>query len=78
MSDIDRRKLSTVVERVERLVEEKKGVEESIKEVLAEAKASGLEPKHIRRLVRERAQDPEKARMEEAEYEAYRAAMDMA
>lgn len=75
--DIDRRKLSTVVERVERLKEEAKGTAEAIKEVLAEAKADGLEPKFIRRLVKERAEDQEKRRMEEAEYEAYKAAMGM-
>ena len=75
--EIDKRRLSTFVERIERLDEEAKGIADSKKEVLAEAKSSGLEPKFIKRLVKERAQDQDKVRMEEAEYEAYKAAMGM-
>lgn len=73
--DLNGRKLSTYVERVERLNEEAKGTSEAIKEVLAEAKGEGFEPKYIRRLVKERGQDQDKLKMEEAEYQAYRDAV---
>ena len=42
-----------IVERVERLEEEKKEVAEQIKEVFAEAKANGFDTKTLRKVERE-------------------------
>jgi uncharacterized protein (UPF0335 family) len=44
--------LRLLIERIERLEEEKKGVAEDIKDVYTEAKARGYVPKIIREIVR--------------------------
>lgn len=50
-------RLRLLVERVERLEEEKKGVSEDIKDVYLEAKATGYDPKIMRQVVRLRKMD---------------------
>ena len=56
MSDVGhnsaRDPLRLLIERIERLEEEKKGVAEDIKDVYTEAKARGYVPKIIREIVR--------------------------
>ena len=49
--------LKAIVERVERLEEEKKTIGEDIKEVYAEAKGNGFDAKIIRKVVSIRRQD---------------------
>lgn len=49
--------LRSIVERVERLEEEKREVAEQIKEVFAEAKANGYDTKTLRTVVRLRRMD---------------------
>ncbi|MCI0999186.1 DUF2312 domain-containing protein [Ochrobactrum sp. C6C9] len=49
--------LRAFIERIERLEEEKKTVGEDIKEVYAEAKASGFDPKTMRRIIKLRTMD---------------------
>ena len=44
-------RLRLLVERVERLEEEKKGVTDDIKDVYAEAKAVGYDPKIMRKII---------------------------
>ena len=44
--------LRLLIERIERLEEEKKGVAEDIKDVYSEAKARGYVPKIIREIIR--------------------------
>lgn len=73
--EIDNKRLETFVERVERVADEQKASADDMKEILAEAKASGLEPKYIKRLVKERAMDPEKRQQEDAEWQLYKDAM---
>ena len=51
-------RLRSLVERVERLEEERKGLGSDIKDVYAEAKSAGFDVKVLRRLVAERKQDP--------------------
>lgn len=72
---IETKRLLTIVERTERLMEEQKGLAESIKDIMTEAKSSGLEPKYIKRAIRERSEDSEKRRMGESEYQMYREAL---
>lgn len=49
--------LRQFIERIERLEEEKKGLMADIKDVYAEAKGTGFEPKIMRQIVRMRAMD---------------------
>lgn len=59
-------RLKAFIERIERLEEEKKALTEDIREVYAEAKATGFEPKVMRKLIALRKVDKEK-RIEENE-----------
>ena len=44
--------LKSLIERIERLEEEKRALGEDIKEVYAEAKGTGFEPKIMRQLIK--------------------------
>lgn len=57
--------LKSIVSRIERLESEKKAIADDIKDVYAEAKAIGFDPKILRQVVRIRKQDA--AEREEAE-----------
>jgi uncharacterized protein (UPF0335 family) len=50
--------LRALVERIERLEEDKRAISDDIKDVFAEAKAGGFDVKTIRQVVRLRRQDP--------------------
>jgi uncharacterized protein (UPF0335 family) len=67
--------LRAFIERIERLNEEKKALAEDIKEVYAEAKGNGFDPKIIRKIVSIRAQEPEKRVEEETLIDLYLAAL---
>lgn len=69
--------LKSVIERVERLEEEKKEVMEQIKEVYAEAKANGFDVKILRKIVTMRKKSPDERSEEEAMLETYLMALDM-
>ena len=70
--------LKSIVERIERLEEDKKAIAGDIKEVYAEAKGNGFDTKVLRQIIRIRKQD-HAARMEqEALLELYMAALGMA
>ncbi len=69
--------LKSVIERVERLEEEKKEVMEQIKEVYGEAKANGFDVKILRKIVALRRKSPDERSEEEAVLETYLAALDM-
>jgi uncharacterized protein (UPF0335 family) len=49
--------LKSLIERIERLEEEKRALGEDIKEVYAEAKGTGFEPKIMRQLIKIRKMD---------------------
>ena len=51
--------LKSFIERIERLEDEKRALGEDIKEVYAEAKGSGFEPKIMRQIIRIRKMDKE-------------------
>lgn len=58
-------RLRLLIERVERLEEEKKGISDDIRDVYAEAKAVGYDPKIMRQIVRLRKMNPDdRAEME--------------
>lgn len=60
-----------LVERYERLEEEKKGLLDDMKDVRAEAKGRGYNPKMILRLVKDRKMQKDIRDAERAEYELY-------
>ena len=67
--------LKSIIERVERLEQEKSEIAEQIKEVFAEAKGNGFDVKIIRKVVRIRKQDRAKRQEEEAILDLYLAAI---
>ncbi len=56
-------RLLNIVERIERLEEEKKALSNDVKDIYAEAKSAGFETKVIRRIIARRKKD--QAEMEE-------------
>jgi len=69
--------LKSVVERIERLEEEKKALSGDIKDVYSEAKANGFDTKALRKVVQLRKQDQSQRREEEAILATYMAALGM-
>lgn len=67
--------LKTIVERVEHLEVEKAEIAEQIKEVFAEAKGNGFDPKILRKVIRIRKQDRTKRLEEEAVLDLYLTAL---
>jgi uncharacterized protein (UPF0335 family) len=68
-------RLKTIIERIERLEEDKAAVANDIKEVFAEAKGEGFDVKILRKVVRLRKQDKAKRLEEEAILDLYLAAI---
>lgn len=58
--------LKAVVERIERLEEEKKAIADDIKDIYAEAKAHGFDVTALRAIVRLRKQDADERKEQEA------------
>ena len=69
--------LRLLVERAERLEEEKKGIADDIKDVMAEAKGRGYDPKAIRKILSIRKKRKEEYQEEEAILEVYLQALGM-
>lgn len=67
--------LRSIIERVERLEEEKKAISEDIKEVYAEAKANGYDTKTIRKVVAIRKLDPSDRQEQQHLLDTYLAAL---
>jgi len=68
-------RLRLLIERIERLEEEKKGISDDIKDVYLEAKASGYDPKAMRAVVRLRKISPDDRREQEAVLNVYLCAL---
>jgi uncharacterized protein (UPF0335 family) len=64
-------KLKSLIERIERLEEDKAAVANDLKEVYAEAKGEGFDTKIVRKVVRLRKQDKAKRLEEEALIDLY-------
>ena len=67
--------LRSIVERIERLEEEKKGIGDDIKDVYAEAKATGYDAKIMRQIVRLRKMKPDDRREMQSILELYKNAL---
>lgn len=70
-------RLKTIIERIERLNEEKAGIQGDIKEVYSEAKSAGYDTKSIRKLVSLRKKPANERAEEEAILETYLNALGM-
>ena len=68
-------KLRSIVERIERLEEDKAAVANDLKEVYAESKGEGFDTKIIRKVIRLRKQDIAKRKEEEALVDLYMTAV---
>ena len=68
-------RLTQLIERIERLKEEKRALMANIKDVYAEAKANGFEPKIMRQVVRLRSMDPDLLNEQDALLDTYRDAL---
>lgn len=68
-------RLRTIIERLERLEEDKKAILEDMKEVFAEAKGEGFDVKILRKVIRMRKQDKAKRQEEEAILDLYLSAL---
>jgi uncharacterized protein (UPF0335 family) len=71
------KRLQMIIERIERLEEEKAATMEDIKEVYGEAKGSGFDVKALRKIVSLRKMDAEKRREAEQILDLYKAAIGM-
>jgi uncharacterized protein (UPF0335 family) len=63
--------LKSIVQRIERLEEEKKTINDDIKEVYAEAKGNGYDAKVLRKVIAMRKRDLDERKEEEAIMDLY-------
>ncbi len=70
-------RLRSIIERVERLEEERKALGNDIKDIFLEAKSAGFDIKVIRQLIRIRKQEPAEVEEQESLLDIYRRALGM-
>jgi uncharacterized protein (UPF0335 family) len=70
-------RLRSFIERIERLEEEKRALSGDIKEVYAEAKGTGFEPKIMRQIIKIRKMDKDEVDEEESLLDLYKRALGM-
>lgn len=76
-SNVSGARLKSFLERIERLEEEKKALAEDIRDIYSEAKATGFDPKIIRKIVSLRKTNLEKRREEQELLALYMSAIGM-
>lgn len=69
--------LKSIVERIERLEEEKKSISDDIRDVYGEAKANGFDVKALRSIIRLRKIEPTEREEQDAILETYMHALGM-
>ena len=70
-------RLRSLIERVERLEEERKALAGDIKDIFSEAKSAGFCPKTIKQIIRLRKQEPAEVEEQETLLDIYRRALGM-
>jgi uncharacterized protein (UPF0335 family) len=70
-------RLRSFIERIERLEEERRAPSGDIKEVYAEAKGTGFEPKIMRQIIKIRKMDKDEVDEEESLLDLYKRALGM-
>jgi uncharacterized protein (UPF0335 family) len=75
--NISAERLRSLIERIERLDEERKSIGSDIKDIFAEAKSAGFDVKVMRDLIRIRKQEPAAVEERETLLDVYRRALGM-
>ena len=75
MSIVNEPQIKSIIERVERLHEERKSIGDDISEIYKEAKANGFDVPALKDVVKLRAMDPDKRRAKEEIVELYLSAI---
>lgn len=75
MANVAAERLRSIVDRIERLDQERANLAEDIKEIYAEAKSGGFDVKALRALIKERKQDAARRDELEAMVDVYRRAL---
>ena len=70
-------RLRSLIERIERLEEERKALGSDIKDIYAEAKSAGFDVKVLRQLIRIRKEEPADVEEQETLLDVYRRALGM-
>ena len=70
-------RLRSIVERVERLEDERKALTADVKDIYTEAKSAGFDVKVIRQLIRIRKQEPSEVEEQDALLDLYKHAIGM-
>ncbi|HEX4171508.1 MAG TPA: DUF2312 domain-containing protein [Acetobacteraceae bacterium] len=70
-------RLGSIVDRIERLEEERKALSGDIRDIYAEAKSAGFDVKVLRQLIRVRRQEPGDVEEQETLLDVYRRALGM-
>ena len=74
---VSEQQLKSLVERLERLEEEKAEIADGFKDVLLEAKSAGFEPKILRLILKRRKMKAEERQEQEALLDTYESALGM-
>lgn len=75
MTQIDNAQLLSIVQRIERLNEDAAQIAADIKEVMAEAKSAGYDPKYIKKMIDLRKLDPDELDEQDELTKMYRDAL---
>ncbi|MFT8896292.1 MAG: DUF2312 domain-containing protein [Acetobacter sp.] len=70
-------RLRSIIERVERLEEERKALSGDIKDIFSEAKSAGFDVKVLKQIIRIRKQEPADVEEQETLLDTYRRALGM-
>ena len=70
-------RLRSIIERIERLEEERKALGSDIRDIYSEAKSAGFDVKVLRQLIRIRKQEPADVEEQETLLDVYRRALGM-
>jgi uncharacterized protein (UPF0335 family) len=76
-NSINKDQIKAIIERIERLEDEKKTISDDIRDVYVEAKGNGFDTKALRTVVRMRKQDANERAEQEAVLDLYLNAMGM-
>jgi len=68
-------RLLSIVERIERLEEEKKAISTDVKDIYTEAKSAGFDPKVVKMVIKLRQKEPAELEEEETLLDLYRRAL---
>lgn len=74
-NSVSAEQLRLLIERIERLEEEKRGIQDDIKDVFGEAKATGFDVKTMREIIKIRKMERHQLDERDALVETYRAAL---